>query len=181
MPAEPDRWSGGWRYCVPELVLTAIFTATVIGAVFAFAGLGAALIAVSLCAVAALLLLRGLVPPASKVAPPLEQDRAGDRGQTSFFGFWRKRAQLVEGTESMAAYDTGLRETLQHLLAARLAERHLVSLYHQPEAAREILLGGQHDELWYWLDPGRPAETGKSQRGIPLRTLTSIIDLLERL
>jgi hypothetical protein len=175
------RSAGGWRACVPELVVTAILAVTLIAAVYAFAGLGASLIAVSVSAVALLLALRGLVPPASELPPPAEQDQLGDRGQTSFFGFWRKRAVLVEATDSMAAYDAELRETLQHLLAARLAERHDVNLYTDPGQARQVFLTGQPEGLWYWLDPGRPAETEQKKRGIPVRTLAAIIDRLERL
>lgn len=173
--------AGGWRECITEIIVAGIFLTTAIAAVYAFAGLGAALIAVSLGATALLLMLRGLVPPASKELPPPEQDRPGDRGQTSFFGFWRKRAVLTEASDSMTAYEAELRQTLQHLLAARLSERHGVSLHSDPQAARDIFLQGQPEELWYWLDPGRPAETDRKKRGIPLRTLTSIIDRLERL
>jgi hypothetical protein len=172
---------GGWRECVPELSIASVFVATVIAASYAFAGLGAALIAVSISAVALMLALRALVPPASTPPPPLEQDRPGERAQTSFFGFWRKRAVLLEGCDNMAAYDAELRQTLQHLLAARLAERHDISLYADPARARQVFLGGRADELWYWLDPDRAAETDKNKRGIPPRTLTAIIDRLERL
>jgi hypothetical protein len=173
--------AGGWRECVPELIIAGIFVATAIAASYAFAGLAAALIAVTFSSVIIMLLLRGLVPPASTPPPPLEQDRPGDRAATSFFGFWRKRAVLVEGTDRLSAYDLELRETLQHLLAARLAERHDVSLYSDPQRSKQVFLGGQADELWYWLDPERPAETDKTRRGIPVRTLTAIIERLERL
>jgi hypothetical protein len=171
----------GWRACVPELVVTGVLAVTVVSAVYAFAGLGAGLIAVSLTGVVLLLGLRGLVPPASQLEPPAEPDRLGDRGQTSFFGFWRKRALLTAGSASMTAYDGELRETLQRLLAARLAERHGVNLYTDPAAARQVFLRGQGAGLWYWLDPDRPPDTDRNKRGIPVRTLSAILGRLEQL
>jgi hypothetical protein len=171
----------GWRGCIPELIVTGVLAVTIVSAVYAFAGLGASLIAVSLTGVALLFGLRGLVPPASQLPPPAEPDRLGDRGQTSFFGFWRKRALLTAGSASMTAYDGELRETLQRLLAARLAERHGVNLYADPAAARQVFLGGAAGGLWYWLDPERPAEPDRNKRGIPVRTLSAIIDRLEQL
>jgi hypothetical protein len=82
----------------------------------------------------------------------------------------------------MTGYDYELRGTLQHLLAARLAERHGISLYDDPEAARRLLAGSGGDRLWFWLDPGREAvaDQGKTA-GIPPRTLAAILDRLERL
>ena len=62
------------------------------------------------------------------------RSRAVSHAPASFAGFWRKRAGLEDGTKSMAAYDNGLRPTLQHLLAARLAERHGISLRDDPDA-----------------------------------------------
>jgi hypothetical protein len=155
--------------------------------VYGYAGAGAAVVELSICAVALLVLLRGLVPAA--VAPLLRQRTWPASGLTSFTGFWRKRASLSSATASTASYDAELRPTLQHLLAARLAERHDVNLYTDPAAARRLLRGTGHgasgarrdDQLWYWLDPSRPAETRQDMRGIPPRTLAAIIDRLERL
>ena len=43
---------------------------------------------------------------------------------------------------------------LEHLLAARLAERHGVHLYQDPEAARRLLCrSGRDADLWPWIDP----------------------------
>ncbi len=83
----------------------------------------------------------------------------------------------------MVSYDAELRPDLQHLLAARLAERHGVSLYADPAQARRLLLTGSRDaSLWYWLDPARPAETDQRRRRHPApRTLAAILDRLERL
>jgi hypothetical protein len=131
-------------------------------------------------AVAALALLLAVVPGASK--PLAQPDQRSVRLHTTFLGFWRKRNIVRDATASMAAYDAELRPALQHLLAARLAERHGVSLHADPAAARRLLLPGHRDQaLWFWLDPVRPAEADQRRRGIPARTLAAIFDRLERL
>jgi hypothetical protein len=75
---------------------------------------------------------------------------------------------------------------LEHLLAARLAERHSVHLYQDPDAARAVLCRDSRDaDLWDWVDPAtRPATAprgGSEQPGIPRRTLARLIDRLEKL
>jgi hypothetical protein len=75
---------------------------------------------------------------------------------------------------------------LEHLLAARLAERHGVHLYQDPDAARRLLCRHPRDaDLWPWIDPQTRPETSArgatSERGIPRRTLARLIDRLERL
>jgi hypothetical protein len=178
----------GWRGCLPELSVTTVLILTTSAVVYGFAGAGAAVLALIIWAVVLLVLLRGLVPAA--VAPVPRQRAWRASGSTSFTGFWRKRASISSAVASMASYDAELRPTLQHLLAARLAERHDVNLYTDPAAARRLLLhDSEHgtirarpdDQLWYWLDPSRPAEKGQNIRGIPPRTLAVIIDRLERL
>jgi hypothetical protein len=100
----------------------------------------------------------------------------------TFTGYWRRRAGLVDGTQSLAAYDAVLRGTLQHLLAARLAERHGISLHDDPDAARRRLCPRPRDDaLWYWVDPARPPAPPGKQPGIPPRTLARLIDRLEQL
>jgi hypothetical protein len=179
----------GWRACLPELSVTAVLILATSAAVYGYAGAGAAVLTLIIWAVVLLVLLRGLVPAAA--APLLQQQRTWRAtARTSFTGFWRKRASMSSATASMVSYDAELRPTLQHLFAARLAERHDVNLYQDPAAARRLLLpgtvhrtipGGLDDHLWYWLDPSRPAETSQQIRGIPPRTLAAIIDRLERL
>lgn len=178
----------GWRGCVPELVITAVLILATGTVVYGYAGAGAAVLALVIWAVVLLVLLRGLVTAAGALLLPEQTGRAS--GRTSFTGLWRKRGILANATASMVSYDAELRPTLQHLLAARLAERHNVNFYQDPSAARRLLLpgtgdgatpGGRDGQLWYWLDPSRPAETRQQVRGIPPRTLAAIIDRLERL
>jgi hypothetical protein len=142
--------------------------------------LGAAVLVVGGWAVAALASLLALVPAAGK--PFAQPEQWSARGPASFLGFWRKRSLLSDATASMTAYDADLRPTLQHLLAARLAEKHGVSLHADPATARRLLLPGHRDQaLWFWLDPLRPAEKDEHRRGIPAHTLAAIFDRLERL
>lgn len=179
----------GWRGSVPELTVTVVLILATSVAVYGYAGLGAAVVTLIVWAVVVLVLLRGLV---TTTAAPLvlHQDTWRTTARSTFTGFWRKHGILTNATASMMSYDAELRPTLQHLLAARLAERHNVNLYQDPSAARRLLLpgtahgssrGGRDDQLWYWLDPTRPAETRPQVKGIPPRTLAAIIDRLERL
>jgi len=186
---DPAATADGWRGSVPELTVTVVLILATSAAVYGYAGAGAAVATLIVWAVVVLVLLRGLV---TTTASPLvqHQDTWQTTGRSSFTGFWRKHGILTNATASMMSYDAELRPTLQHLLAARLAERHDVNLYQDPLAARRLLLpgtarvgthGGRDDQLWYWLDPTRPAETRPHVKGIPPRTLAAIIDRLERL
>jgi hypothetical protein len=175
----------GWRTAVPEICIAAAVTVVAAVAAYAAAGLPGAALAVTCAAVVALVVIRFLAP---------REDGAADAGlpaeteaiPATFYGYWRKRAGLIDGTRSMAVYDAELRGTLQHLLAARLAERHGISLHEDPEAARRLLCPGRRDErLWYWIDPARPSaassRAGPRQSGIPPRTLARLIDRMEQL
>jgi uncharacterized membrane protein len=184
----PSATADGWRGCLPELSVAGLLILATSGVVYGYAGAGAAVLALTIWAVALLVLLRGLV--LGTVAPLRAERTWRASGHTSFTGFWRKRASVSTATAAMISYDTELRPVLQHLLAARLAERHGLNLYTDPAAARRLLLSGtehgaararQDDQLWYLLDPSRPAETRQGMRGIPPRTLAVILDRLEQL
>lgn len=170
-----------WRSAIPEICIAAVVTAVAAAAGYAAAGMPGVVLVVTVAAAAALVLLRILAPP--PVAPP----RPGELPDTeaipvTFAGYWRKRAGLVDGTTSMTVYDAELRGTLQHLLAARLAEQHGISLADDPDAARRLLCPRPRDAgLWFWVDPARPPTTTGSQSGIPPRTLARLIDRLEQL
>ena len=92
--------------------------------------------------------------------------------------------------DSLSFYQAELRPVLEHLLAARLAERHGVNLYADPEAARRLLCrdvpGRRPVAVGRPGEPGRPAtrrapSRRQPERGIPGRTLTRLVDRLERL
>ena len=174
------RAGAGWLACLPELAGAAVLTLSTTGAAYAFAGFGAAVVVAAGWGVACIALLPTFVAPGAR--PLVEQAQLRSQGRTSFLGFWRKRGALHDATASMVSYDAELRPELQHLLAARLAERHGVSLYTDPAQARRLLLTGSRDaSLWYWLDPARPAETDQRRTGPAPRTLSAILDRLERL
>lgn len=171
----------GWPGSIPELVISCVLVAGTCVAAYGYAGAGAAALVLVIWAVVILLLLRVVMPA---TPPPLSsvQENYQRVGRSSFLGFWRKRGMLTDATANMVSYDAELRATLQHLLAARLADRHGISLYADPDAARRLLLrSAREQELWFWLDPRRPAETRQGRRGIPPQTLAAIIDRLERL
>jgi hypothetical protein len=172
--------AGGWRASLPELTVAIVFVAAITGAAYAWAGAAAAVLVLAGCAFLALALVRFLPDAQWHHGPPPADWH--EQGQTSISGFWRKRGMVSDATTSMASYDHELRATLQHLLAARLAQRHGISLYTDPDAARRLLLTSARDQdLWHWLDPSRPANADQNRAGIPARTLAVIIDRLERL
>jgi hypothetical protein len=184
-PADPGPagQAGQWRSAVPELVIAVILLTAVSAAGYEVLGPAVpAALAVG-TAVAVLVGLRSLLAPEpARPAYDVGSGTGFTQVSMSIVGFWRRRAGLTDGIRFMAAYDNGLRPALQHLLAARLAERHGVNLTQDPDLARQLLLRGERDDsLWYWLDPGRPAVTGTTQPGIPARTLTRLINRLERL
>jgi len=171
----------GWREAVPEIIIAAVVVAVAAVTGYAAAGLAGTAVVVAGAAVAGLAVLRGLVPKARGTHDG-DQPVDFEAVPATFTGYWRKRAGLVDGTQSGPAYDAELRGTLQHLLAARLAEHHGVSLRDDPAAARRLLCPRPRDErLWYWVDPARPPVTQTSTPGIPRRTLARLIDRLERL
>ncbi|HTS95636.1 MAG TPA: hypothetical protein VMI33_03370 [Streptosporangiaceae bacterium] len=176
----PGPPGGQWRAAVPELCIAAVVVAVAAAGGYAAAGLPGLTLVVLIAAAAALVVLRALAPPAA--APGGARADDTEAMPVTFTGYWRRRAGLADGTRSMAAYDAELRGTLQHLLAARLAERHGISLRDDPDAARRLLCPRGRDEaLWYWVDPARPAVTAQRGGGIPPRALARLIDRLERL
>ncbi|MGP3756779.1 hypothetical protein [Streptomyces sp. IBSNAI001] len=88
-------------------------------------------------------------------------------------GGWQR---IVSGTfadDGEAHLDTVMRPQLQRLFAARLAERHGVAMYRNPQRAR-ALVGA---ELWPWIDP----EASAPQPTLPEPVLRSLLDRLEAL
>ena len=165
------------------------------------AGPGAFAVVAVAAGVVSLLVLLSLVPAPSPASPP--EDVSGPDPAvpspvlSSFSRQWRRRSRLADAQASMLSYQSGLRGQLEHLLASRLAERHGVSLYDDPAAARQVFTGGDpgHDSLWPWIDPAgaspaappaQPARTAGpappgDQPGIPYRTLARLLDRLEHL
>ncbi len=182
-----QRPADGWRLAVPELTIAAGLVTVAAAAGYALGGPSVMAVVVIVAAAGAGVVLRGLPAPPQD-GPSLAVPEPGSPFGPSFassLDFWRRRTRMAEGTQSRGAYNAGLRRTLEHLLASRLAERHGISLYDDPAAARRLLCpGGRDGDLWSWIDPaGRPAESGppRDAPGIPPGTLTRLIDRLEQL
>jgi hypothetical protein len=172
-----------WRGTAPELVIAAILVTAVAAAGYAVAGwAGLSVVAVATAAIA-MLVLRVLLPQLT----PDEAKKAREKPQArSLSGYSRRRFVVHNAMTSQGFYDSELRPVLEHLLAARLAERHGVHLYQDPAAARRLLCRSPRDAgLWQWIDPATrpqvPPREATDRRGIPRRTLARLIDRLEKL
>ncbi|MEV6583633.1 hypothetical protein AB0M92_36440 [Streptomyces sp. NPDC051582] len=94
-------------------------------------------------------------------------------GRAPALGGWRPIVAKALADDGEAHLDTVMRPQLQRLFAARLAERHGVALYRNPQRAR-ALIGA---ELWPWIDP----EATAPQPALPEPVLRSLLDRLEAL
>jgi hypothetical protein len=198
-PGGPVRVTGQagtgtpWRQALPEIIIAAVAVIATAAAGYAVAGRGALAVVAVAAGVISLVVLRSLVRPLSLTSPP--EDVSGPDPAvpapvlSSFSRQWRRRSRLADAQASMAAYQAGVRGQLEHLLASRLAERHGISLYDDPAAARRVFAGGSpgHGSLWPWIDPAQAAGSAQpggqpgDQPGIPYRTLIRLIDRLEHL
>jgi len=172
----------GWQGAGREITIAALLVLALTAGAWALAGPAAAGFTAVCCAAASLLALRALIDPHE---PPPAAHFSHETGPSLiFFGFWRTRSDLSDAIRSLSAWDNALRPRLTNLFAARLAERHGISLAADPEAARRVLTGGRHDrsELWAWIDPQRQiTPNAGSLPGIPRSVLAALIDRLERL
>jgi hypothetical protein len=172
-----------WQGTAPELVTTGVLvgvTAVAGYAMAGWAGLSAVVIATTVIAMA---VLRVLLP---QLTPDYSKKARGKTTARTLSGYSHRRFVVRTSLTDLAFYDVELRPVLEHLLAARLAERHGVNLYQEPEAARRLLCRTSRDaDLWRWIDPAtRPQTTvreASGRRGIPGRTLGRLIDRLEKL
>ena len=169
----------------PELVIAALTVAVTAVAGYLMAGAAGAAIVLLIAAVAVLVALRALVPDdaADSAADPRHpRQRPSLAAVPAMTGYWRQRHSVAGGTTQLNSYETGLRRTLEHLLAARLAERHRINLYEEPAAARREFCRDERDAyLWSWISPEREPDPDTEQGGIPRRTLARILDRLEQL
>ena len=175
-----------WRGTTPELLIAAVLVAAVGVAGYATAGwAGLAVVAVATTAIA-MAVLRVLLPAAMPDQARTAREKAQAR---TLSGYSHRRFVVQTASESLGFYQGELRPLLEHLLAARLAERHGVNLYTDPEAGRRLLCRSTKDaDLWPWIDPAqgsaRPETATRDagpQPGIPRRTLARLIDRLERI
>ena len=169
----------------PELVIVALTVTAAAVAGYLMAGAAGAALVLLIAAVVVLVALRVLVPDdaADSAADPRHpRQRPRPATGVAMTGYWKQRHSVAGGTTQLNSYETGLRRTLEHLLAARLAERHGINLYEDPAAARRAFCRGERDaQLWSWISPEREADATADRFGIPRRTLARILDRLEQL
>lgn len=171
-----------WQAARRELAVAAVLVIALAAAAWVLLGAVAASIVALFCCAIALAAMRSLIAP-HKPAASLPEPHY-DTPSNTFIGFWRTQIDLADAIASMSAWDMATRPRMQNLLAARLAERHGISLAEDPEAARAVFLGaGQAAaDLWYWIDPHRPTPPDAlSRKGIPPRLLAALIHRLEHL
>ena len=182
-PREAGATVSPWRGAGPEVAVAVVLIVVAAAAGYLMAGWGGLSVAVTVAAAAAMVVLRFLLPPLS----PDEGKKTRQKPQARLLsGYSHRRFVVHSSIASQGFYQGELRPVLEHLLAARLAERHGVHLYQDPEAARRVLCRHPRDaDLWTWIDPRTrpetPARHDASERGIPRRTLARLIDRLERL
>ena len=175
-----------WRRARPEIVIAAILVAAFAAAGLVLAGWPGLAVVGTVAAALILLALRGLAPrPAPESARQAQESDAA--AMRSIRGYSQRRFVVASGIRSRAFYEADLRPALEHLLAARLAERHGLNLNTDRDAAKRAFVRTRADEaLWRWIDPAASrASTGESREGdsggIPRRALAQIIDRLEQM
>jgi hypothetical protein len=93
---------------------------------------------------------------------------------------------MLRTTQEQGGYERGLRRELTRLAAARVAERHGVNLYRDPQAASRLI----GPDLWPLVDPAAggdkppgPSAQQPAARAlqVPIRAVAELIDRLERM
>lgn len=89
---------------------------------------------------------------------------------------------MLRTTAERGGYERGLRRELTRLAAARLAERHGVNLFRNPQAAARLI----GTDLWPLVDPATLAAAGSDRPGgrppeVPVRAVAELIERLERM
>jgi len=189
-PEQESPEAGGmvspWHGTAPELIIAAVAVAAAAVAGYAVAGWAGLAVVAVVTAAAAMVLLRGLLPQLTPDTAKTAREKPRARTLT---GYSHRRFIVHTAMTSRNYYDAELRPVLEHLLAARLAERHGVHLYRDPAAARRLLCRHPRDaDLWRWIDPGSgtarvqtAVRDGPERRGIPRRALARLVDRLEKL
>jgi hypothetical protein len=173
---------GGFRGAGREVAVAAGLVIALAAAAWVLFGPATSSIVVLYAAAISLVVLRSLISQPPK--PADEPEASHDTPAQSFAGFWRMQTDIAFAITSLSAWDNNSRRRLQNLLAARLSERHNISLAADPQAARAVFIGDRaaREELWYWIDPQRQTpDDASSRRGIPPRHLSALIHRLEQL
>jgi hypothetical protein len=171
-----------WRGAGPELLIAAIAAIATALAGYAVAGWPGLAVTAAGAAALSVVVVRALAPRSADDTVRRPRTRPSAK---SISGYGQRRFMVSMAVDSLPFYESDLRPALEHLLAARLAERHSVNLYTEPEAARRTFCRSRADEaLWRWIAPARPSEAAAApatKPGIPRRTLARLVDRLEHL
>ncbi len=175
-----------WRPAGPELIVAAVAVVVAAAAGAAVAGWPGVVAVAVATAVLALLLLRAVLPRSA--GPSFRRSREKPQPR-ALSGYSQRRWVVNMSLTSRGTYEADLRPALEHILAARLAERHAVNLYTEPDKARQAFCRTRSDAaLWPWIDPAQAQaqvrnakDQARDRRGIPSRTLRSLITRLEQL
>ncbi|MCQ9179602.1 hypothetical protein KMT30_11285 [Streptomyces sp. IBSBF 2953] len=135
-------------------------------------GVAAAATGLALITAAALVLGRHAVGAASQDSGHRRPVRLLGR-RAPALGGWERIVTETLADDGEPHLRTVMRPQLQRLFAARLAERHGVAMYRNPQQAR-ALVGA---ELWPWIDP----ESYPPRPTLPEPVLRSLLDRLEAL
>ena len=175
---QPEELGGPWHGTAPDLIVAAVAVAATGAAVWAMAGWPGLAVTATATAAIALVVIRTFLPRATADSARQAIEKRTARPVT---GYSHRRFVVSSGLRNRAFYDIELRPLLEHLLAARLAERHGINLYTSPEAARRLLCRHRRDAvLWQWIAP-ESAGTRTAKRGIPAYILARLVDRLEKL
>lgn len=175
---------------VTRAVLLLAATAAAAEIVLAVAGgLGAAAVGAVAIVVAGLLIARYVAGADAIDDVHRKSVRLVHQREPSLRGW----ATAVEAAlESTAGFERVMRPQLERLYAVRLADRHGISLYREPDRAAELV----GTELFAWIDPRRPTYSGPvpprkaldrraQSAGYPERlpdvVLRALVDRLEKL
>jgi hypothetical protein len=172
-----------WRRTSWELITAAVAVIATALAAYATAGWAGLAVAAVAAAAGAMVVLRALLP---QLRPDAAKKASRKRWAGTVIGYSHRKSMVYTAMTSRNYYDAELRPVLEHLLAARLSERHGIHLYTDSEAARRLLCRNRHDaDLWRWINPATRPQTvrpdGSDQHGIPPYILARLIDRLEQL
>jgi hypothetical protein len=172
----------GWRAATPELILAGVTVAVVAIAAGATSGWPGVVVVALGAAVLALVLARVALPRSSGQFFRRAKDKQQAR---AIFGYSQRRFIVATSVTSGPLYESELRPVLEHILAARLAEKHGVNLYTEPDRARLVFCRTRADaDLWQWIDPAQaasPEQRSRLRHGIPRRALDRLITRMEQL
>ena len=110
-----------WRGTTPELLTAAVAVAVAAVAAYAMAGWAGLTVVAVATAAGVMVLLRALLPQLTPDAARKAREKPRARTLT---GYSHRRFVVHNAMTSQNYYDAELRPVLEHLLAARLAERH---------------------------------------------------------